>query len=94
MGGMGLSGKWCSGGDSNPHGLPHMPLKHACLPFHHPSTGRGMTVVVDGREDTGSVREPQAFSIWGSRIILREGPGPVREAALVQEATGCRGRIE
>src|SRR3989338_6108725 len=23
---------WCRRGDSNPHGLPHMPLKHACLP--------------------------------------------------------------
>ena len=21
----------------NPHALRHMPLKHACLPFHHPS---------------------------------------------------------
>ena len=29
--------RWCSGGDSNPHGSLHMHLKHACMPFHHPS---------------------------------------------------------
>lgn len=26
----------CRGRDSNPHSLRHVPLKHACLPFHHP----------------------------------------------------------
>ncbi len=29
--------KWCSGGDSNPHRLPHTPLKRTRLPFRHPS---------------------------------------------------------
>ena len=27
---------WCSGGDSNPHGLPHMALNHARLPVPPP----------------------------------------------------------
>src|SRR5437667_11933736 len=26
------SGLWCRRGDSNPHGLPHTPLKRTCLP--------------------------------------------------------------
>ena len=28
-----LHKKWCRRGDSNPHGLPHTPLKRACLPI-------------------------------------------------------------
>lgn len=28
--------KWCSGLDSNQHGLPHTPLKRACLPISPP----------------------------------------------------------
>src|SRR5258707_6730073 len=27
-----VSGRWCRRGDSNPHGLPHTPLKRTCLP--------------------------------------------------------------
>jgi hypothetical protein len=33
-------GKWCSGGDLNPHAFRHTPLKRTCLPFHHPSRVR------------------------------------------------------
>ncbi len=29
---------WCDEGDLNPHAFRHMPLKHACLPFHHRRT--------------------------------------------------------
>ena len=43
------SGKrWCSRGDSNPHGLPHMPLKHACLPIPPPEHRDSVNLVVDG----------------------------------------------
>ena len=30
---------WCPGRDSNPHGLPHGPLKTACLPIPPPGQG-------------------------------------------------------
>ncbi len=42
-----------------------MPLKHACLPFHHPSTGKRHVSWSMGGEDTHSLIRPQVFSRAG-----------------------------
>ena len=63
---------WCSGGESNPHALRHMPLKHACLPFHHPSIMQ-MRFLNYGKSAVNGLADYRLFFLFLLPLSLAKG---------------------